>query len=527
GGPFAGLFDLLPMADRHLTLTRVDLRGVTDEHHEIAATTRTNFIGAPRRLGLTGNLFSIDDPHTGTGLVLVRHGMLPASAYPPRRGSADLQLHRGTIALLDATTRPTDEPTDDGWFESDWHALLAYTGGPAGRTRLLQRYEQHLRRPELSPRRMLSNTWGDRGRDGRLGEQFLLDEVDAAADLGVDIVQIDDGWQAGRSANSVDPTGGKWTGFWEDETFWDPHPQRLPNGLEPILAATAKHDLRLGLWYAPDSADDFANWPRDVERILQLHQRYGVDHFKLDSVDITSGRGQANFDKLLDGLRVGSGGRVVLDLDATAGRRPDYLGRPDTGPVFVENRYTDWGNYQPHLTLRALWQLTHWIDPARLRFEWLNPDRNTDRYPQASPLAPSAMGIDYLFAITMVAQPLAWLELQQLDAARRETLRPLVRRWCGHRDAWSGASVLPIGAAPGGGSWTGFQIVTADESAATHVVLFREPLAPAVGLMHLPVAASAVSNVVHGDDVVTLRDGSTMLVESEQAGSCHWLTLSR
>lgn len=58
---------------------------------------------------------------------------------------------------------------------------------------------------------------------------------------------------------------------------------------------------------------------------------------------------RALFDKVLKG----SDGRVVFDLDVTAERRPGYFGLPEIGPVFVENRYTDWGKYWPHRPLRA------------------------------------------------------------------------------------------------------------------------------------------------------------------------------
>ena len=44
---------------------------------------------------------------------------------------------------------------------------------------------------------------GDRSRDARINEAFLLKEIDAGAALGVDVVQIDDGWQKGRTANSA------------------------------------------------------------------------------------------------------------------------------------------------------------------------------------------------------------------------------------------------------------------------------------------------------------------------------------
>ena len=43
------------------------------------------------------------------------------------------------------------------------------------------------------------HTWGDRNRDARVCETFVLQEIDRAAALGLDTVQIDDGWQKGTT----------------------------------------------------------------------------------------------------------------------------------------------------------------------------------------------------------------------------------------------------------------------------------------------------------------------------------------
>ena len=39
-------------------------------------------------------------------------------------------------------------------------------------------------------------------------ETFVLQEIDRAAALGLDTVQIDDGWQKGTTVNSARPLGG-------------------------------------------------------------------------------------------------------------------------------------------------------------------------------------------------------------------------------------------------------------------------------------------------------------------------------
>jgi alpha-galactosidase len=100
----------------------------------------------------------------------------------------------------------------------------------------------------------LSNTWGDRSRDARINEQFMLREIAAAARLGVDVIQIDDGWQKGRSANSA---GGKgvWNGYWAtDPECWTPDARRFPNELAPGVGAAGAKGMKFGLWYGPPPA---------------------------------------------------------------------------------------------------------------------------------------------------------------------------------------------------------------------------------------------------------------------------------
>ena len=63
---------------------------------------------------------------------------------------------------------------------------------------------------------LLSNTWGDRNRDARVCETFVLQEIDRAAALGLDTVQIDDGWQKGTTVNSARPLGGWRIGLGSD-----------------------------------------------------------------------------------------------------------------------------------------------------------------------------------------------------------------------------------------------------------------------------------------------------------------------
>jgi alpha-galactosidase len=374
--PVTDLCERLALATRHCDLVAVDLLDQSDGRGTPVQERRWRLYPA-ERIAATAGIIAVEATTGGAGLVIVRH------APPPHaRGwhaGPDVIAWRGEVCLRGHGCGGTAQ----GWA---WTVLL-YDGGAHGRAAAMHAWARARRRrvPEREGR-MITNTWGDRNRDGRINEGFLVAEVAAAAALGADAMQIDAGWQQGVDANSVANTDGKgvWNGYWAaDPQFWDVHPKRLPNGLGPVFAAAARAGIDVGMWFAPDSSQDFAQWRRDA----QLLARYPAAHWKFDSVKLHSRSGELRFDDLLAELWRASGGRAWLDLDITAEARPGFLGAEPVGCLFVQNRYTDWGNWWPHETLRTLWELAWWVPPQMLRVEFLNPARNPGKYAD-DPLAP-------------------------------------------------------------------------------------------------------------------------------------------
>ena len=67
----------------------------------------------------------------------------------------------------------------------------------------------------------------------RVCEEFIMGELERARQLGVTIMQIDDGWQSGITANSGRATGGVWEGYYAyNNDFWKVDPKRFPHGLD-------------------------------------------------------------------------------------------------------------------------------------------------------------------------------------------------------------------------------------------------------------------------------------------------------
>lgn len=451
----------------HLRFVQANFMDQTDRNNEVAYDRAWRLHASQQDIAAEGCLFAFEDVLTGAGLALLKEAPLPYAR--PVQSGPDARVHcRSTnrAAFYGHSTGGDGEP---GYR----FILLAYAHGHWGRTAALQAYQRG-RRPYVPGRdgTLLTNTWGDRSQDGRIQEAFLLEEAGAAAKLGADVVQIDDGWETGRTANSVERTP-LWEGYWAaNPQFWEVDAQRFPRGLEPVAEQVEGLGMRLGLWFGPDSANDFANWEKDAAVLLDFHRRLGVDYFKLDGIKVRSKQGERNLDRFIRRVLDESEGAVVFDLDVTAEVRPGYWGCIDIGPCFVENRYTDWRRYWPWATLRTLWTLAHSVDPARLRIEFLNNARNQDKY-AGDPLAPAEYSPAYLFATTLPASPLGWFEVSGLSPQYVEAVAELASIWRQHRPAWHAGTTWPIGDAPDGASWTGFLSLAPDERSG-YLLAFRE-----------------------------------------------------
>ena len=303
---------------------------------------------------------------------------------------------------------------------------------------------------------VMMNTWGDRGQDGKISERFILKELEAASKLGISHFQIDDGWQQGLSANSSNKAGRLWDA-WQPE-HWTLNKERFPNGWDKILQSAKEKNIQLGLWFHPSNENSYARWETDADVIIGLYRKTNVSYYKIDGVKTADKQAEINLAKFFDKVKQATNGAVFFNLDLTAGVRGGYFMNRSIGNLFLENRYTDWENYYPYHTLRNLWQLSRYFPPELLQIEFLNKWRNADKYPSGDVFAPSKYDFDYLFAITMAAQPLAWFESTGLpENALKDP--DLINKYRNHQCDFHAGQVYPIGDEPSGRSWTGFQSV--------------------------------------------------------------------
>lgn len=480
-----------------------------------------------------GNLFFIEDPATHSGILWLKHAPLPDerplaidAAHPKAavvRRLYDLDVRGGRLALL-------GHELDARGGVAYPTVTLAYQGGRAGRIAALQRY--HRQRRLYEPGRdglLLCNFWGEWNSNQNLSEAFLEREIPAAARLGVDVFQIDAGWQRGPYPAQIDRKRRDEVGHYGmSPDYWAFHPKRFPRGIAPFVAQARALGMQFGIWFPPDNVNEQGAWEKDKARVLELHRREGVNYFKFDLLKVLTRRGEARLERLIEDLIDETNGRLTIDLDTTGGHtpRPGYFGNPHHGPIFVENRFMHYpmqapmpnpneywprkDRYWPHRTLRNLWLLAQYMDPIRLRMEFMNNQRHQDKY-EDDPLAPEHWSPAYLFASVMCSSPLAWMEVQQLPESYVREVAPLVEIWKRHRGRLFSGSIIPVGSEPDGHSWTGFVSVdtTADDG---YALLFREendadgweaplPLLRA-GVRRVEVLAGAGAAVVNENGVL-------------------------
>ena len=356
----------------------------------------------------------------GDGLVSYGWGMPPAS--------------------IDAQWRPA-------W--ATW--CLVYEADEHARQRAFKLFD-HLRYP-LGERDIYvqANTWGSsqgsRQHRDAAGETNVLRELESCADLGIDVLQIDDGWQG--------------------DTYerWDPVPPRYSNGWTAVRQRAQELGLKLGLWMAA--------MPPTLEDMKRNIQEGGFVSLKLDFASLTN---RHKIDELMGKVRA-----LVLDCqhhlrvnwDVTeVDRRYGYFFAREFGCIYLENRKPAVPvntTYLPGTVLRDLWQISKYCNLLKFQGSIQNVDMVNPRLSNAG-----AYSHGYCVAIALMSTPLFFCETHFYSEAARQQIRPLLAAYKKVRaDIYKGI-VQPIGDKPDGAAWTGFACELQAESRG-FLTLFREP----------------------------------------------------
>ncbi|MBR6503271.1 MAG: alpha-galactosidase [Clostridia bacterium] len=513
--------DCIPIGGVHVNVNSFKLYDKTDYYDMLVEQQEVSvYIFKNGKLSRDGNVFCINDYSSKDSLMMIKHSPTESSAL--NRKGPDFTMQGSLYATLYGTGIDFNDIPD---------GKVPYYASAVGAAKTEKIHEEMWRyntafctddpRGELF---IMSNTWGDRSQDMAVCESFMLKELDRAKQMGVDIIQIDDGWESGITANSRRKSGGVWEGFYADDSdFWKVNTERFPNGLEPLLAKAKNLGVEMGLWFGPDSVNDFANYEKDIETLMHFYNTYGIRYFKLDGVKIRNKVGEMRFIKMLTELTNRTKGDMRFNLDVTAEDRFGYMYQSQFGSLFVENRYTDYPNYFPHNTFKNVWSLAHVIPTRRLQMELLNTRRNTDKY-EGVLFAPNTYSPDYLFATVMVANPLFWMEMSNLADEDAEKLAKISAVYKKYKKELFNSRVVPVGNRPDGANFSGYCCIGED---STHLILFREATEENVYTFKLPINIEDKQDklIYQIADESVIIDGNKITVHFSKKRSFVWLRL--
>lgn len=472
--------DRLDLGGNHWQTHVVEFFDCTDWNNNLVA---EQCIVPYRRSTSRGNVLLASDAVTGKGFYFLKEA--PCSGSQLHDAGADFITQFGVFAVTGFGVS-ADDVSPEGWTQAYTTVLGVFDGNIDQGVLALRNYQKQARgmRHQLDNMVMM-NTWGDRSQDARIDEAFCLQELDRASRLGITVFQLDDGWQTGKSPNSK-VAKGSFADIWKNKDYWTPDKKKFPNGLARVVEKARRLGIRVGLWFNPSIQNDFADWQKDADAVVSLWQKYGISIYKIDGLQIPTKLAEQNLRRFFDDVVARTHQEVMFNLDVTAGRRGGYHLFNEYGNIFMENRYTDWGNYYPYQTLRNLWQLSRWVPAERLQVEFLNKWRNANKYAADDVFAPAHYDFEYLFAITMMAQPLAWMEASNLPE-EAYSIGGVVKHYNQLQADIHAGVILPVGEEPSGRNWTGFQsVITPTEG---YVVVYRELNARTQGSLRLCVPA--------------------------------------
>ncbi len=414
-----------------------------------------------------GNLAILRNMETGSRIFILKESPSYYSqlSYP----GADFISSIGKIQLIGIGLDSADLK------ESEWIQAYGFVSGFGGNSEYetlsaLRTYQKNIFPGYAASEPIfMTNTWGDRGQDKKLGEAFIMEEIAAAKRLGSNYLQIDDGWEAGLSANSAFK-GGTFETIWDREGYWDVHPEKFPRGLKPLLDSASRAGIKLSIWFNPAYKNNYENWQKDAEVLWNLNRNYGFNIIKIDGLKLENKISEDRVRKLFDYVYDKTGGELSYNLDITAHKRFGYHFFNEYGTYWVSNRYTDWKNYYPHTTLRNLWLLSKYVPPEKLQMPFCNIWRNAENYGD-NIFAPGKVTFDYALATVMAAQPMGFFENSGLPEQAFEISKTVQSYLSVQQDFHKGI-ILPVGEEPSGTSWTGFQSVTSEKTG--YFLFFRE-----------------------------------------------------
>jgi hypothetical protein len=344
-----------------------------------------------------------------------------------------------------------EEITTDRYRECWATWTIVWSQGNDGMQLALKQFDR-ARYPAYPERDLfiLSNTWGPANPGGAqfTTEEHLMKEIPALAALGIDVMQIDDGWQksgGGPDAKSFEP---KYSSGWKD-----------------LKKEANRNGLRFGLWVTAKYST--------TEELKKNIDELGFISWKVDFDQLAS---RSDYEERIAKYR------AVMKyawMNTQFSLCPEYDDPrygwyfcKEYGSIYFQNIQESLPAHLtmvPYQVLRQHWLMSKYFNSNKLQVMLQNPKRsNPERSdaPQHSHAYCFAMGVPFI--------PCFFQSAQYLDSAGQTEMKNFISLYKEHREAIFNCYTFPIGDKPDNQSWSGFQMMNDSNPSANYLLLFRE-----------------------------------------------------
>ncbi|MCG8310119.1 MAG: alpha-galactosidase [Cytophagales bacterium] len=309
---------------------------------------------------------------------------------------------------------------------------------------------------------MMANTWGS--EDMRPGclyaarEENVLKELESVADLGIDILQIDDGWQTAEWLPAKHSRDHEHKDVIGDYDVY-------PGGWDKVKEKAKELNVKLGLWAA---------WVVPTEKLKWNYDKGGFNAFKLDFANLNTIEKRDELMGKARELIKYSNYNTCVNWDVTEiPPRAGYFYGREYGNIYLENRKVTTARppvqYIPSKVLRDAWLLSKYVNLNKFQVTVQNIDMTKDPTKTDAQLH----NHPYVVAIALMSSPIFFQETHYYSEEARKEIKPLLSVYKKHREEMYAGYVFPLGDVPDNKSWTGFQ----NHNPKTHsgyLTIFRE-----------------------------------------------------
>lgn len=343
-----------------------------------------------------------------------------------------------------------DEITSDSFRECWATWTILWTQGNDGMQLALKQFDR-ARYPAFPKRDLfiLSNTWGPANPGGAqfTEEDFLMKEIPALAKLGIDVMQIDDGWQKGGGSSEARDFSPKYKNGWKD-----------------IKAEADKYGLRFGLWVTAQLSTT-VEMNRNLDELGFISWKADFDHLA------NRNDYEARIKKYREVMKHSWMNTQFTLCPEYDDPRYGWYYCKEYGSIYFQNLQESLPAHLtmvPYQVLRQYWLMTRYFNSNKLQVMLQNPKRtNPERSdgPEHSHSYCFAMGVPFI--------PCFFQSAQYIDSQGQEELKNFISLYKKHREAIFNCYTFPIGDKPDNQSWSGFQMIN-EQNMNGYILLFRE-----------------------------------------------------